>query len=69
MWIYRLLRWGLAIVFICSASIKSVDFEAFAGVVSDFGLVPDGLVHLTAATLIVLEVAGGWGLPWTCGGA
>lgn len=57
-----LLRWGLALLFIFAGAVKLRDPRAFAQAISQYGLVPDGLVPLLALGLPVIEVLAGLGL-------
>ena len=61
-WIYRSLRWGLALVFIYAGAVKLADPEAFAVIIEAYGLVPDGLLMPLALALPALEVLAAVGL-------
>ncbi|BBD06762.1 DoxX family protein [Desulfovibrio ferrophilus] len=61
-WAYRLARLGLAIVFVYAGGIKLVDPQAFAVVISGYGLLPAVLVGPASILLPVLEVLAGIGL-------
>jgi hypothetical protein len=56
------LRWGLALLFIFAGAVKLRDPRAFAQAISQYGLVPDGLVPVLALGLPVVEVLAGLGL-------
>lgn len=59
---YRLLRWGLSILFIYSGAVKLGSPGAFAAVISDFGLVHEGAALPVAISLSSLEALSGLGL-------
>lgn len=58
----RFLKWGLALLFIFAGAIKLKDPRAFAQAISQYGLVPDGLVPVLALGLPGVEVLAGTGL-------
>ena len=58
----QLLRWGLALLFIFAGAVKLMDPKAFAHAISQYGLVPDGLVPVLALGLPVAEALAGLGL-------
>ncbi|RJQ43574.1 MAG: DoxX family membrane protein [Anaerolineaceae bacterium] len=62
LWLYRLVRWCLAGLFVWAGAMKLADPPAFAVIISDFGLVPDWSVMPLAIALPVLEVAAALGL-------
>ncbi|MHB8790082.1 MAG: MauE/DoxX family redox-associated membrane protein [Desulfobulbaceae bacterium] len=62
LWLYRLVRWALAGLFIWAGALKLADPPAFAVIISDFGLVPGWSVMPLALALPVLEVAAALGL-------
>lgn len=68
-WPYRIIRWGLAVVFIYSGITKLFDPEAFAVVIKAFGLIPESMVMPVAILLPVLEVLIGmtviWDIRWS----
>ena len=61
-WIYRGLRWGLALVFLYAGAIKLADPYSFAILIEAYGLIPDALLMPTAIVLPALEVAAAIGL-------
>lgn len=56
------LKWGLALLFIFAGAVKLRDPRAFAQAISQYGLVPDGLVPILALGLPIIEVLAGLGL-------
>jgi hypothetical protein len=56
------LKWGLALLFIFAGALKLNDPKAFAQAISQYGLVPDGLVPVLALGLPGAEVLAGLGL-------
>ena len=56
------LKWGLAFLFIFAGALKLKDPRVFAQAISQYGLVPDGLVPVLALGLPVVEVLAGLGL-------
>lgn len=67
--LYHVLRLGLAGLFVLAGALKLADPRAFAQAVSQYGLVPDGLVPLVALGLPVAEVAAGLGLLFDARGS
>lgn len=61
-WGYRVLRWGLALVFLYAGVLKLADPRSFALVIEAYGLVPDGLLMPLAVALPALEVLAALGL-------
>lgn len=61
-WIYRGLRWGLALVFLYAGAIKLADPYSFAILIEAYGLIPDALLMPTAIVLPALEVVAAIGL-------
>ena len=61
-WIYRGLRWGLALVFFYAGAVKLADPHAFAILIEAYGLIPDALLMPTAIVLPTLEVMAAIGL-------
>jgi len=61
-WIYRILRWVLAAVFIYAGVVKLMDPSGFAGIIARYGLLPEALVPWAALGLPALEVLAGVGL-------
>ena len=70
-WLYRLIRTALAIVFIWSGCSKLIDPRGFAAIIQAYGLIPDGTVLFAAIGLSSLELAVGAGLAldlqWSLG--
>lgn len=60
--VYRLVRWGLAVVFICAGSIKLLEPVNFATLIDAYGIVPERFLLPVAIMLPALEVAAGIGL-------
>ncbi len=58
----RIARWGLALLFIFAGAVKLRDPKAFAYAISQYGLVPDGLIPVLALGLPVVELLAGLGL-------
>ena len=61
-WLYRLLRWCLAAVFIYAGALKLADPGGFAAVLARYGLAPPALLPWAALGLPALEVLAGLGL-------
>lgn len=61
-WPYRIIRIGLAIIFIYAGSIKLMDPKAFARTISSYDLLPGAFLPYIAIGLPVLEVLAGTGL-------
>jgi hypothetical protein len=61
-WVYKLLRWGLAGVFVYAGTAKMLDPATFAVLIDAYGIVPDLLLMPVAVGLPLLEVAAGVGL-------
>jgi len=61
-WLYRLVRWGLAVLFVWAGVAKLVDPGSFGVVMDEFGLLPRGLIMPAAYALPVLEIGAGIGL-------
>lgn len=61
-WLYRLVRWIIAGLFIWAGLLKLADPAAFAVIIGDFGLVPRWSTEPIAILLPVMEVAAGLGL-------
>lgn len=61
-WPGRLVRWALGAVFLYAAILKLQDPEAFAGIIDEFGLVPEGIIMPLALGLPLVEIAAGLGL-------
>lgn len=54
-WLYRLIRWGLAVVFFYSGVSKLFDPKAFAVVINAYGLIPEAWGMPVAVLLPLLE--------------
>jgi uncharacterized membrane protein YphA (DoxX/SURF4 family) len=61
-WVYRGLRWGLAVVFLYAGAAKLADPEAFAVIIEAYGLVPNSMLMPLATALPALEVLAAVGL-------
>lgn len=61
-WLYHLTRLTLALVFIYAGAAKLADPQAFARVISEYGLAPEALLIPAAVGLPLLEILGGAGL-------
>ena len=62
LWLYRLVRLGLAVVFIWSGLSKLVKPQSFILIIEAYGFVPDPLLWPMAIFLCLAELAGGIGL-------
>lgn len=62
LWLYRLVRWSLAGLFIWAGGMKLADPSAFAVIIRDFGLVPGWSVMPIAIALPVVEIIAAIGL-------
>ncbi|MDD3618733.1 MAG: MauE/DoxX family redox-associated membrane protein [Desulfobulbaceae bacterium] len=62
LWLYRLVRWTLAVLFVWAGSMKLADPQAFAVIIRDFGLVPGWSVMPIAMILPAVEVIAALGL-------
>jgi len=69
LWLYRLVRWTLAGLFIWAGALKLADPQAFAVIINDFGLVPGWSVMPLAIALPVVEVAAALGLVFNVRGS
>jgi len=61
-WIYRLARWLLCVLFIWAGVLKLADPQAFSVVIRDFGLVPEWWVAPISLALPALEIIAAVGL-------
>ena len=61
-WTYRVVRWGLAAMFLTAGIIKLSDVDTFAGVIAAFGLAPKPLVPFIALGLPIIEILAALGL-------
>jgi len=62
LWLYRGVRWGLALVFLYAGAVKLADPALFAVTIEAYGLVPEGLLMPVAIILPALEVLAAIGL-------
>ena len=68
-WLYRLVRWVLSITFLYAGTTKLMDPEAFAVIINDFGLLPEGWIMPLAIGLPVLEIGAALGLVFEVRGS
>ncbi len=61
-WLYRLIRTGLAGLFIYGGVMKLFDPKAFARTIDGYGLVPEELLPVVAIGLPIIETVAGMGL-------
>jgi len=61
-WVYRGLRWGLALVFLYAGVVKLADPYTFAILIEAYGLIPDVFLMPVAIGLPALEVIAAIGL-------
>jgi hypothetical protein len=61
-WLYRLVRWALATLFIWAGGTKLADPQAFGVIIRDFGIIPELSVMPIAVVLPVLEIVAAIGL-------
>ena len=61
-WLYHVLRLGLAGIFIYAGLIKLLDPRAFAHAIAQYDLIPEALLPLVAVGLPALELLAGVGL-------
>jgi uncharacterized membrane protein YphA (DoxX/SURF4 family) len=61
-WLYRIVRFGLAALFIYGGIIKLLDPKGFARVISAYDLVPEPLLPVVAIGLPLIETLAGIGL-------
>jgi len=61
-WLYRGIRWGLALVFLYAGLLKLADPASFVVIIEAYGLVPEGLLMPIAVALPSLEVLAAIGL-------
>ena len=62
LWLYRLVRWSLCVLFIWAGVMKLADPQAFGVVIRDFGLIPEWSVMPMAFGLPALEIIAAAGL-------
>ena len=68
-WPSRIVRWGLALVFLYAGTIKLLDPKAFARSISQYDLAPDFLLPVLAIGLPLLEILGAVGLVFAVRGS
>lgn len=61
-WPYRLVRFGLAALFIYGGVVKLLDPKGFASIISSYDLIPEPLLPLVAIGLPLVEALAGVGL-------
>jgi uncharacterized membrane protein YphA (DoxX/SURF4 family) len=61
-WLYHILRLGLAVIFIYAGVVKLLDPRAFAHAIAQYDLIPEVLLPLVAVGLPALELLAGVGL-------
>ena len=61
-WPSRIIRWGLALVFLYAGTVKLMDPKAFARSISQYDLAPDFLLPVLAIGLPIVEILGAVGL-------
>lgn len=64
LWLYRLLRWGIAFLFIWSGAAKLLDPDTFAVIIHEYRLLPLSLVRPVAYGLPALELLAGLALAF-----
>ena len=62
LWLYRIVRWVLAAIFIWAGISKLLEPGNFAVIIDEFGILPDTLLRPAAYALPVLECIAGVGL-------
>ena len=62
LWLYRVARFGLALLFLYGGAIKLMDPKAFARIISAYQLVPEPLLPVVAVGLPLLEALAGLAL-------
>ena len=68
-WPSRIVRWGLALVFLYAGTVKLMDPKAFARSISQYDLAPDFLLPVLAIGLPVVEILGAVGLIFAVRGS
>lgn len=61
-WLYHLVRWFLALLFVAAGLLKLPATREFAETIADFGIVLDGAVFPLALVIPLLEIAAGAGI-------
>ena len=62
LWLYRIIRMALAVLFLYGGIVKLMDPKAFARILSAYGLVPEPLLPVVAIGLPALEALAGLAL-------
>ncbi len=68
-WLYRIIRWILAGIFIWAGTVKLLDPDNFAVIIDEFNILPTRYVWPAAYVLPVFEIIAGLGLIfdlWGC---
>jgi len=68
-WTYKLVRWGIGVIFLYAGAVKLMDPQSFAALIDSYGLVADRWAMPLAVGLPVFEVAAGIGLLFDARGA
>ncbi len=68
-WTERIVRWGLALVFLYAGTVKLLDPKAFARSISQYDLAPDFLLPVLAIGLPLVEILGAAGLIFAIRGS
>ena len=68
-WTSRIVRWGLALVFLYAGTVKLMDPKAFARSISQYDLAPDFLLPVLAIGLPLVEILGAVGLIFAIRGS
>ena len=68
-WTDRIVRWGLALVFLYAGTVKLMDPKAFARSISQYDLAPDFLLPVPAIGLPLVEILGAVGLIFAIRGS
>ncbi len=68
-WPSRIVRWGLALVFLYAGTVKLMDPKAFARSISQYDLAPDFLLPVLAIGLPIVEILGAVGLIFAVRGS
>jgi uncharacterized membrane protein YphA (DoxX/SURF4 family) len=68
-WPSRIIRWGLALVFLYAGTVKLMDPKAFARSISQYDLAPDFLLPVLAVGLPLVEILGAVGLIYSVRGS
>ena len=61
-WLYRLIRWAVGLIFLYSGLTKLLDPESFEVIIGAYGLVPECLITYVALLLSIMEITAGLGL-------